>query len=220
MSSPSSRSACSVDCENSAAVIPVGLSPPITRWLSWFFSSAERYPTSAGCIAACSFRQLLLQVESAQSRSWTSSTIAAPGGLRTSRALARLQPHVLRLQVRALHLDGGPRRLHQRGLEPAATFAHPHRATLARALVSVDRYDDARAEGPLAAGTGPSGSVTTKLAPRPGALSTSIVPWCSATAFCVIASPSPEPGILPTFAPRWNGSKIACWSSSGMPMPW
>ena len=53
-----------------------------------------------------------------------------------------------------------------------------------------------------AGGIGRSGRMTRKVVPRPGALSTRTVPPCSATAFCVIASPSPEPGILPTFAPR------------------
>src|SRR5581483_10898815 len=65
-----------------------------------------------------------------------------------------------------------------------------------------------------------SGSLTTKLVPPPGTLSTAIVPPCRPTAFAVIASPRPDPGIFPTFPPRWNGSKSVARSSAGMPIPW
>jgi hypothetical protein len=60
----------------------------------------------------------------------------------------RLEAHVLRLEVGALHLDRSPRCLDERGLEPPTGRTHSHGTALARALVEAGGEPGPRHEVP------------------------------------------------------------------------
>src|SRR5690606_38217187 len=60
-----------------------------------------------------------------------------------------------------------------------------------------------------------AGKYTVKRAPRPGAESTKMAPWCASTARCTRARPRPDP----PFRVVKNGSKIRGTSSGAMPGP-
>ena len=62
-----------------------------------------------------------------------------------------------------------------------------------------------------------TGSSMTNVVPRPGSLSTSIVPWWSVTMSRHSERPSPVPS--PTGLVVKNGSKIFARTSAGMPGP-
>src|SRR5262249_61058760 len=66
-----------------------------------------------------------------------------------------LEAHVLRPDVGVLHLDGGPGRLNECGLEPPATPAHADATALRRALVEAAGGGGRRNRGAQGAKTTP-----------------------------------------------------------------
>ena len=64
--------------------------------------------------------------------------------------------------------------------------------------------------GAVSVGGGPTGSVTVKVLPRPGVLSTESAPPWSSTNFFVSVRPRPVPSVFPVSpCPTcWNSSKI------------
>src|SRR5687768_316119 len=66
---------------------------------------------------------------------------------------------------------------------------------------------------------GSRGRSTTKLVPRPGALSRLMVPPCASMTCRAIHSPSPSPPYRFGETARSKRSKIRVWSASEMPIP-